>query len=468
MKKGLFSKLVVTFTIIIGVSFVITAAFLSYWFENYYFGQRKAQLNSESQFIEAAAVEYLSNNMAQERVNEIISYIGKYSSVDIWLIDKYGFVYAASNDPQKKIVESQILVKELDDLRSGKEIDTMTTFNIYGIPVRSYQKPIFYKGTFLGAIVMNTSLEQLTGPLKRVYMIIWIVAIIALLISCFVIYYISQRIIIRPLKQINNTAQKIAQGQVDKRAEVYSSDEIGELAKAFNSMADSLEAVEKNRREFISNVSHEIRSPITSIKGFVGGIIDGVIPDEKENYYLTLAYEETQRLTRLVNDLLDLSSIEAGQFSMKTEEININEIIRTTVIKFESKIKSRRINVNVNFQDDSLCVIADRDRIIQIVTNLLDNAIKYVSQGGNIKISTKNKGVKAYVTVFNECLPIPEDDLKHIWDRFYKVDKSRSTKTSTGLGLSIVRGILSQMGEDIWVENKYGGIEFTFTLKYDH
>lgn len=465
MKKGLFPKLVITFTVIITISFVITAAFLSFWFDNYYFEQRKAQLKSESQFIEAAAVDYLGASLPQKTVNDVISYIGKYSSVDIWLIDKYGFVYAASNDPQKKIIERQILVKELDQLRLGNEIDTRTTFNIYSIPVHSFQKPIFYKGNFLGAIIMNTSLDQLAGPLKRVYLIIWISAILALLTSCFVIYYVCQRIIIKPLNQMNNTAQKISQGQVEKRAEVYSNDEIGELARAFNLMADSLEEVDKNRREFISNVSHEIRSPITSIKGFVGGIIDEVIPKEKEKYYLTLAYQETQRLTRLVNDLLDLSAIESGQLRMKIEELDINEIIRTTVIKFESKIKARKVNVEVNFKDDNFYVASDRDRTIQIVTNLLDNAIKYVSQGGSIKISTKPRGMKAYVSVFNECAAIPEEDLKHIWDRFYKVDKSRSTKTSTGLGLSIVRGILTQLGEDIWVESSDKGVEFTFTLK---
>lgn len=465
MKDSVFSKLVATFTVIIAVSFVMTAAFLSFWFDSYYFEQRKSQLLSESQFIEAAAIEYLGGNMTQDTVIDTIKYIGKYSSVDIWLIDKYGFVYATSNDAQKKIIDSQIMVKELDELRLGHDIELRGTFNTYNVPVHSFQKPIFYKGAFLGAIIMNTTVENLNSALRKVYMIIWISAILALMASSLVIYFMSQKIIIRPLKQINNAAQKISMGQVDKRAEVYSTDEIGELASAFNSMADSLEEVEKNRREFISNVSHEIRSPITSIKGFVGGIIDGVIPKEKENYYLTLAYEETQRLTRLVNGLLDLSAIESGRFKLNFEKLDINEIIRISIIKFESKIKSEKISVDVNLQDDNLYVMADRDRLVQVITNLVDNAVKYVSQCGNIRISTKTRGTKAYVSVFNECTPIAEEDLKHIWDRFYKVDKSRTTKTSTGLGLSITRGIITQHGEEIWAANTEKGIEFTFTLK---
>jgi len=230
-------------------------------------------------------------------------------------------------------------------------------------------------------------------------------------------------------------------------------------------MAESLEKIEENRRQFISNVSHEIRSPLTSIKGFISGILDGVIPKEKEQYYLSLAYDETQRLTRLVNDLLDLSAIEAGQLKLRIEEVNINEIIRLTVIKFEQKIKEKKLKADVCLQDDDLYVVGDKDRLIQVVTNLIDNAIKYSDEGENIEVKTKVKGSKVYVSVYNSGANISEEDMKHIWSRFYKADKARSSKVSTGLGLSIVRSILTQLGEDIWVENKQQGVMFTFTLK---
>ena len=236
------------------------------------------------------------------------------------------------------------------------------------------------------------------------------------------------------------------------------------LAQSFNFMADSIEKNEKNRREFISNVSHEIRSPITSIKGFIGGILDGVIPEEKEKYYLSIAYEEIQRLTRLVNDLLDMSAIEAGEFSLRIMEVDINEIIRLTVIKYETKIKEKRASVDVCFDEDNLFVAGDKDRLVQVITNLLDNAIKYVNEGGKIKISSKVKGKKAFISVFNDGPKIAEEDLLHIWDRFYKADKARTAKDSTGLGLSIVRNIITQLQEDIWVENKDNGVYFTFTL----
>lgn len=467
MKKGLFSKLVATFTVIIVVSFVMTAAFLSYWFESYYFEQRKGQLETESQFISTAAVKYLQGNISSDKINETLTYIGNYLSTDIWLVDNYGYVYAVSESNHKKLIGTQILTKELEELRIGHSVERRGIYeNIFKGAVHTFEIPIFSSGMFNGAIMMHTSINELKGPLKRVYEIIWISAIFVIIVSCIVIYYFSQRIIVRPLEQINYVADKISKGEVDKRVSIKSNDEIGALAKSFNSMADSLEEVERNRREFISNVSHEIRSPITSIKGFIGGILDGIIPKEKESYYLSVAYEEIQRLTRLVNDLLDLSSIEAGQFRLRIEELDINEIIRICVIKFETKIKEKNLKVDVLMHDDKLYVAADRDRITQVITNLIDNAIKYVAEGGNVRISTRIKGEKALVSVFNDGPSISNEDLKYIWNRFYKSDKSRTSKVSTGLGLSIIRSILTQLGEGIWAENKEPqGVAFTFTLK---
>jgi len=284
--------------------------------------------------------------------------------------------------------------------------------------------------------------------------------------TSIIIYYFSQKIIIKPLSKINSVARKISKGEVEKRVIIDSNDEIGELAESFNTMADSLEKVEKNRRDFMSNVSHELRSPITSIKGFIGGILDGVIPKDKENHYLQIAYDEVQRLTRLVNDLLDLAAMESGKFSLRVTEIDINEIIKLCIIKFEPKINDKKLKVDVLLQDEHLYVEGDRDRLIQVLTNLIDNSIKYVPDGGNIKLSTKIKGDKLLVSVFNDGPNIEENELRRIWDRFYKSDKARTSKISTGLGLPIARNILSQLGEDIWVENKAKdqGVTFIFTL----
>jgi signal transduction histidine kinase len=467
MRKGLFSKLIVTFSVIIAVSFVIVASFLSYWFDSYSFSQRKDQLLKESQFLGPAAVKYIQGDISSEKLNDTMSNIASYLSADIWIVDSYGYVFAVSNEKDKSLIGNQLLTTELERLRSGYNVEEQGDYEGYfESPVHTFEVPVFDGQTFQCVIIMHTSLADIKKPLESVFEIIWLSAILAIIMSSIVIYYVSQRVLVRPLRQINYAADRIAKGEVDKRVVLNSKDEIGELADSFNSMADSLEAVENKRREFISNVSHEIRSPITSIKGFIGGILDGVIPKEKHNYYLTIAYEEIQRLTRLVNDLLDLSAIESGQFRLRIEEVDINEIIRQSVIRFESKIMQKKVKVGVLLQGDKLMVAGDRDRLTQVITNLLDNSMKYAPVSGNINIKTVIKGPKAVVTIFNDGPHIPESEIKYIWERFYKADKARSSKVSTGLGLSIVRSIITQLGEDVWAENKEPkGVVFTFTLK---
>ena len=465
-KKGLFSKMLATYTLIIVISFVILAAFLSLWFEKYYFDQRKSQLQSGADLIQPTAIDYMNGNIESSKMGETLKFFGYYLNTDIWLTDSYGIVYAVSDEKYKDLIGKQILTEDLEKLRTIQVVEKKDVYkNIFKSSMHTLEIPITYRGIFKGSIITNTKLNEIKGPLNKVYNIIWLSAVFAIIVSCVVIYYFSQRIIISPLAQINSVAEKISKGEVDKRVTITANDEIGELANSFNSMANSLEQVENHRREFISNVSHEIRSPITSIKGFIGGILDNVIPKEKQSYYLSITYEEIQRLTRLVNDLLDLSTIESGQLKLQMAELNINELIRITIIKFETKIKEKRLKVDVCFDEDNVYIVSDKDRIIQILTNLIDNAIKYVNEDGYIKVSSKVRGKKVFISVYNTGAFIDPEDLKHIWDRFYKADKSRTSKISTGLGLPIVRNLLTQLGEDIKVENgEKEGVVFTFTL----
>lgn len=467
MKKGIFSKMVAAYTIIVALSFFIIATVLSLWFQGYYFDQRKNLLEANTEAIKPYAVSQIRDNETKSGWDSVLSAVSTISKSDIWVLDGNGYIYQVSNKNHEQLNGKQVFGKDLDTLRLKQSVEYDGTYNdILSTPSHIYLMPVLDNGYFYGAVVMITPLSELEEPIKNVYKIIWFSAILAIIISSIIIYHFSERIILAPLAKINAVAKKIAKGEVEKRVEIVSNDEIGELAESFNSMADNIEKVENHRREFISNVSHEIRSPITSIKGFIGGILDGVIPKEKENYYLSIAYEEIQRLTRLVNDLLDLSAIEAGQFRLRIEELDINELIRITVIKFETKIKAKGLKVDVCFGEDNLYIAGDRDRLVQVLTNLVDNAIKYVSEGGNIKICTKTKGDKVLVTVFNDGPLISKEDMSHIWDRFYKADKSRTAKMSTGLGLPIARNILTQLGEDIWVDNREGeGVVFTFTLK---
>lgn len=461
--------MITAYIVIITVSFVGTSIILSIWFQKYYFDNRTNELARAAERVGPSAIQYMQGYMSQVMLNDRLMDVDNITNSDIILTDNNGYALSSAGYNDSTIMDKQILLNEdLKTLKNGNYVVKQGVYgNLFNTPVLTFIVPIMNSSNMLeGTLMMNTSMVDLRKPLIKAFEIIWILAIIAIVIPCAIIYYFSQRIILKPLAEINNTAKKISKGEVDKRVQIKSQDEIGELVKSFNSMADSLAKVEKNRREFISNVSHEIRSPITSIKGFIGGILDGVIPREKESYYLTLAYDETQRLTRLVNDLLDLSAIDSGQLTLNITKININEIIRRTVIKFEGKVRERGLKVDVCFNQDELYVMGDADRINQVITNLVDNAIKYVIDRGKIQLSVNTKGDKAYVSIYNDSKPLKEEDLKHIWDRFYKVDKARTVKVSTGLGLPIVRSILTEHDEDIWVENSNNtGIKFVFTLK---
>lgn len=466
-KDSLVSKMIITFTAIIAISYIIMATFLSVWFKRYYLDQRKESLDNLATVINNSASRYLYNQQGTNRLEKELSYAAAGVDADIILADNLGIVYAVSSDEYEKIKYRVLNIKQMDELRFGSPIELENaTLEPFDKKSYIYMKPMFQGSNFKGIILMRTPMEVTQSPLNKVYVIIWGCAMVAVVISSIIIYYFSQKILIRPLANMNYVARKISKGEVEKRADIKYNDEIGELAKSFNIMADSLQRVEMNRREFMSNVSHELRSPITSIKGFIGGILDGVIPKDKENYYLRIAYEEIQRLTRLVNDLLDLSAMESGKFSLNINEVDLNEIIKLCVIKFEQKIKEKNLNVDVIFDEEHIYVMGDRDRLIQVVTNILDNSLKYVLENGKIIITSKIKGKKVYVSIFNDGPIIQNQHISHIWERFYKEDRSRTSKVSTGLGLPIVRNILTQLGEDIWVENKGKelGVEFTFTL----
>nr|WP_163195353.1 ATP-binding protein [Clostridium thermarum] len=468
-KKGLVYKTVLVYTLISAVCVTSICVLLSLRIEKHYFEQKRIQMNNQGKVLSERAIKHINfdDEVPRDRIKEDMALLASNVDADIFLINKTGFVLIVSDDKYSYLEFKNFMEKELTELRQGKTIETTGKYqNLFNEEMYIYMIPIFENDEFLGAIATFTPIAQIYEPIKRENVFMWSIALGMIGVAAVCIYALTKKMIIHPLAEINRAAQKISKGEVERRVQFKSNDEIGDLAESFNTMADSLEKVEKNRRDFISNVSHELRTPITSIKGFIGGILDGVIPKDKENYYLTITYEEIQRLTRLVNDLLDLSVLDSGKFKLNISELDINEIIRLCVIKSEAKIDSKQLNVDVTLQDEHLYVLGDRDRVIQVVTNLLDNAVKYVNDGGNIKIVTRTKSDKVLVSLYNDGPKISEEDIRHIWERFYKSDKSRTSKVSTGLGLPIVRNILTQLGEDIWVENgEKEGVTFYFTLK---
>ncbi|WP_024614187.1 HAMP domain-containing sensor histidine kinase [Clostridium sp. Ade.TY] len=467
-KHSLAYRLIITFTLIVVIALVIVAGVLSLWIRQNYFDQKKDQLNRESNIIESAAISYLSLDKSSNltTLNNVMNFVSKTIDAEILVTDNLGYTYAVSNSIYENYKFSNIGIpkEDMDVLKQGKSIE-------YGNVKSSsqnnyvYLKPIFNKDYFSGVIIMIVPTESMLAPIIDVNEVIWGTALVVIIIGGIFVYFYSKKSLVKPIDQITAAARRISKGGVDERLDINQNNEIGELAESFNIMAESLQTVDDNRRAFISNVSHELRSPITSIKGFISGILDGVIPRDKEGYYLKIVYEETDRLSRLINDLLDISALESGKINLNKQEIDISNILRYTIAKFESAINQKGLNVEVVLEQEHQYVIGDNDKITQVVTNLIDNAVKYSRENGNIRINTRSKGDRVFVSIYNDGELLSKEQLIKIWDRFYKADVSRTNKVSTGLGLPIVRLILTEHGEDIWVENyKDTGVMFTFTL----
>ena len=341
-KNSLAYRLIITFTLILATALIVVAGVLSVWFKQYYFNEKKEQLNKESTIIESAAITYLglgkSSNLTT--LKNVMDFVGKTVDADILVADHMGYTYAVSKSEHEdyKFTNLGIPKEDMEILKEGKSIE-------YGNVKTGdksdyvYLKPIFNKEYFSGVIVMIIPAESIVAPIIRVNEVIWITAIIAIIVGGIVVYVYSKKSLIEPIDKVTTVAKRLAKGEVNQRLEIKSNNEIGELAESFNIMAESLEQVDENRRIFISNVSHELRSPITSIKGFISGILDGVIPKDREGYYLNIVYEETDRLSRLINDLLDISALESGKMKLNKQEIDISNLLKHTVAKFEGTIK---------------------------------------------------------------------------------------------------------------------------------
>jgi signal transduction histidine kinase len=467
-KKSVIYKILITFSSITAILLILIGMVLSAWINRDYSILRSERISKYMEIIQGSTEEFLNENSetGYEDLKSTMKIIKASVDMDSIILDNQGYVYAISDERFEDLMYNKIDMNDSDlkRLKSGKMIEK-SFFDKNNKRFKTYTTPLFNGESFNGIIIVFENSES-TDFSKKLYSVIWISVLGAVVLSSVVAYYFSQKILISPLSEINNAAKKLAKGEVEKRVYIDSDDEIGELANSFNIMAESLEKVDNVRREFISNVSHELRSPITSIKGFITGIVDGVIPKDKENYYLNIVNDEVSRLSRLVNDLLDISTMESGKFKLKVAKLDINEIITLCTLNLEGKINEKTIRVEVIFNDSYEYCIGDRDRIIQVVTNLLENAIKYGDEGGRIQVETYAKGDFVYVSIFNSGPNIPKEDINKIWERFYKMDKARTNKISTGLGLSIVRLILSQHNQDIWVNNIEGkGVKFTFTLK---
>ena len=480
MLKSIFAKYVFAFMLIILSSFLVIILIISLIISNYS-EEAKSDIMENSAQATSTYIEGLFSHSAVNRIDDVISSEGEQArsmlrvisassdDVTILVTDNAGKIVLAVGKSADEIDRSTAIPNALmEDVNSGREISRGSTIEgVFDTTHYTYAVPVYNGDSAVCGTVFVCSETLMLSALLTVIIKAIIIAILWVLLAALIaVYFITEKIT-GPLKEISVAAKQFAKGKFDVRIPVRGNDEIARLAVAMNNMAESLDNYDTMRNTFMSNVSHDLRSPMTSISGFVDGILDGVIPPEKHEYYLHIVSVEIKRLSRLVASLLDLSRIQAGDRKFTMAPFDVCEMCREIIISFEQKITDKQLEVEFDCSDDTLGVVADRDAIYQIVYNLCDNAVKFSTEGGVLRVGVKRqKNKKALVTVYNEGQGIAQADLPYVFERFYKSDKSRGlNKSGVGLGLFIAKTIIDAHGESIWVESIPGkDCQFSFTL----
>ena len=460
MKLKLFKKFFFTTALIIVFSFTVMMAILSFVLNNYL---AKSKYETLSRCCEGAVgytAEIEHNEVQTEEFFNIINTLADVSDVDIFLTDKSGNIMICACDEwleNGKCYHSAYKVDEteLSSVSDNEENFRLGTLGIYDSQHYIAANKLYNtNGDYIGVVFSTapvSAIRSLMSMLSKLYLFS---AIFPIILMFFAIFALTYRLT-KPLKLMSEAAKAMARGDFSKRIPVMSDDEIGELSVSFNQMTNSLVQLEGMRKSFVANVSHELKTPMTTIGGFIDGILDGTIEPDRQQYYLTIVSDEIKRLSRLVQSMLSMAKLESGEFVLRPELFDLRELVCTIVISQEQRIEKQELNITGLDEIESISVNADRDLIHQVIYNLVDNAIKFTEPKGTINFALRADNKKVEFSVTNTGKGIPEAELPYVFDRFYKVDKSRSAnKNSTGLGLYIVKTIVKAHGGSISVTSK--------------
>lgn len=473
MRLKLFKKYFFTTSLIIIFSLGFMMLILSFTLNKYIARTKYESLNNAcSQVMDYITTFSENGKISGNQFYGMLRTVAQVSDSDIFIADNSGRVIVCGCEEwsEKRACMHTISIISADLLDKAENSDEffVSTIEIYERPHYVTAKSMHNsKGERYGTVFAAASVSTVSELLSTITRLYIISAIVPIIIMFFCIYAMTYRLT-KPLKQMSEASKAMAKGDFSKRIPVTTDDEIGELATSFNMMTNSLAQLEGMRKSFVANVSHELKTPMTTIGGFIDGILDGTIESEKQEYYLNIVSDEVKRLSRLVQSMLSMSRLESGEFSLKPENFDLRELLFTIVISQEQRIEGKSLKISGLDELQGLSVNADKDLIHQVVYNLVDNAVKFTDDGGQISFTLKSDGKKAVLCITNSGKGIPEKDLPFIFERFYKVDKSRSMgKNSTGLGLYIAKTIITAHGGTISVssrENEFTSFKITLPI----
>lgn len=432
---------------------------------------KSAMESSAQEVARAAKAISQSDSLNSWLLGMSISSLSRSTGIGILVTDPQGIVVSCSDRaPTCEHMGKQVPLDLINEIEGRTNLVISDLGGIYreGHYVVTQRIESDMSGDVIGHVFVTNDTDKLLSIWSSFLVIASVVMLLVFCLSVIVSLVYSKRIA-RPLDEMALASRRFARGDfsVRVRQEGDPADEMGALIDSFNKMADSLEKSEERRSEFIANISHELRTPMTTIAGFADGILDGTIPREDEEKYLISIRDETRRLSRLVRDMLSASQTNARAADPSRRTVfDLTELVLQTLLSFENRATAKNLDVDPQLPDSHILVIADKDAITQVIYNLLDNAVKFARAGSCLTLRLYKNNGKAYVSIKDEGETIPPDDLPFIFDRFHKSDRSRSMdKDGVGLGLYLVKSIINSHDEDIAVKSEHGVTEFVFTLK---
>lgn len=461
MQRSLFIKYFLTCASLIMVSIGILGLALLLFASQHFKTERYAQLQ---QNIERAS-EYLFLSAETDGHDQVfrsanlmyLNILAKAAGADIFLLNEYGEILLCTEESPCGHIHITVSDDIMETLRQDgifREIGTLS--GIYEANYYTVGVPIEVNGYVVGYLMTSSNsaaaMEQFLTQILKMFLIS---ATLVLIVVCVIIYFVTYQLV-KPLKEMSKAAKKFGDGDFSTRLRIHSYDEVGELATSLNNMAQSLSTLESMRRSFISNVSHELKTPMQTIGGFIDGILDGTIPPDQQKKYLRIVSEEIKRLSMIVRTMLELARIEAGQLPLDKQPVDLVELICKTLFSLERQIEAKQLAVS-GLEVDKVHVEADENLIQQVVYNLIENAIKFSNPAGYLSFDFRREGANVHLQIKNSGEGISAEEIPLIFDRFYKSDRSRGQdKSGVGLGLYIVRSIVSLHGGNIFVESVPG------------
>ena len=465
MRSTLNLKFVILYIIFGFLSLFTVSAFSSPLITNYLEKEMAGTMCKSATLLSSDYLpNYFSEKISPADVYTQLKGMSSYLESTIWFVEKDGTMISSVRGEGAGPAPN--VINAFDPLETGSsQYITGTYHDYFKEDVITVITPITQQFSTKGYLLIHKPYAQVT-ELKDIFAHRTFLILLAVYFLSFLIFIGIQFFIYRPLRQITDAATQYASGNLDVVIPVNSQDEMGYLSASLNYMAAQLKDMEEYQKTFVANVSHDFRSPLTSIKGYVEAMADGTIPVEMQDKYLKIILSETERLTDLTKDLLTLNEFDTQHLLLNKTQFDIHETIRNTAASFEGTCTAKKISIELLFASKSLSVYADARKIQQVLYNLLDNAIKFSDLDSTITIETTERGEKVFISVKDNGIGIPRKSLNKIWERFYKTDLSRGKdKKGTGLGLSIVKEIIQAHDENINVISTEGvGTEFIFSL----